>query len=213
MRYSAEQVAASRNALIRTAARVFREKGYAGVGVDELSHEAGVTSGSFYKHFGGKSDAFLEVVRAGIDRVAKRIRSLKEGRSKSDTASWVSDFASFHSSSEHLRSIGLGCNLPTLSVEVARAGDDAKQAFEESIREAIEEMLADEPFAGEPDGRERAVAFLSVLTGGMLIARAVRSDRTARMITESARRAALKIASGRLPDTPRTGIRWTPADY
>jgi TetR/AcrR family transcriptional regulator, transcriptional repressor for nem operon len=212
MRYNADHVAASRDALVRAAARTFREKGYAGVGVDELSKQAGVTSGSFYKHFGGKSDAFLEVVRAGIDRVARRVRSVKASRSKDPVGGWVNDFATLHSSREHLRSTGLGCNLPTLSVEVARADDAAKQAFEESIEQALGEMISGEPFDSE-DGRERAAAMLSVLTGAMAIARGMRNPETARMITESARRAALLIAANPLPDTPRSKIKWTPAEY
>jgi TetR/AcrR family transcriptional regulator, transcriptional repressor for nem operon len=212
MRYNAEHVAASRDALVRAAARTFRERGYAGVGVDELSKQAGVTSGSFYKHFGGKSDAFLEVVKAGIDRVAKRVRSVKSSSSKDPAGGWVNDFATLHSSKEHLRSTGLGCNLPTLSVEVARADEDAKRAFEESINNAIAEMTSGEPF-DDQGGRERAIAVLSVLTGAMAIARGVRSPGTAQMITESARRAALLIAANSLPDTPRSKIKWTPAEY
>jgi AcrR family transcriptional regulator len=208
MRYSSEQVAASRDALVRTAARIFREKGFAGVGVDELSRQAGVTSGSFYKHFASKSDAFLEVVRAGVDRVAKRVRSLKASKS-----GWVNDFATIHSSKEHLRSVGLGCNLPTLSVEVARSDSDARKAFEESIRKAIREMASGEPFSGTKDAEERSVAILSILTGAMVIARAMANPKTAQMITESARRAALLIADKPLPDVPRSDIKWTPADY
>jgi AcrR family transcriptional regulator len=213
MRYSADHVAASRDALVRAAARTFREKGFAGVGVDELSRQAGVTSGSFYKHFASKSDAFLEVVRAGVDRVARRVRSLKASHSKDRAGGWVNDFATLHSSPEHMRSTGLGCNLPTLSVEVARGDDAAKRAFEESIQQAIAEMTVDEPFADTPDARERAIAFLSVLTGAMAIARAVENPKTAQMITESGRRAALLIASGKLPDIPRSAVKWTPADY
>jgi TetR/AcrR family transcriptional regulator, transcriptional repressor for nem operon len=213
MRYNAEHVAASRDALVRAAARTFREKGYAGVGVDELSKQAGVTSGSFYKHFGGKSDAFLEVVKAGVDRVAKRVRSLKSNASKDPVGGWINDFATLHSSKEHLRSTGLGCNLPTLSVEVARSDDDAKRAFEESIKLALAEMTSGEPFGDRSDGKERAIAVLSVLTGAMAIARGVKNPRTAQMITESARRAALLIAANSLPDTPRSKVRWTPAEF
>jgi len=212
VRYTAERVAASREALVRAAAKTFREKGYAGVGVDELSKQAGVTCGSFYKHFGGKSDAFLEVVKAGVDRVARRVRSLRSSSSKDPLGGWVNDFATLQSSKEHLRATGLGCNLPTLSVEVARAGEDARRAFEESIKRGIAEMTSGEPFDDDRDGRERAVAFLSVLTGAMAIARGVQNPRTARMITESARRAALLIAANPLPETPRSTIKWKPAE-
>ena len=212
MRYSTEQVAASREALLRSAARTFREKGYSGVGIDEVAREAGVTSGSFYKHFLGKSDALLEVVKVGVDRVARRVRSVKAMKRR-NPAAWVDDFATLHTSDDHRRSMAMGCNLTTLSVEVARADDEVRQAFEESIISAIAEMTEGEPLAGEADAKERAIAFLSVLTGAMVIARGVKDEKTARMITEGGRRAALLIASTALPNLPRTRAKWKPNDY
>jgi hypothetical protein len=78
---------------------------------------------------------------------------------------------------------------------------------------AIAEMTDGEPLAGEPDAKERAIAFLSVLTGAMVIARGVKNEKTAKLITGGARRAALLIASTPLPNPPRTRAKWEPNDY
>ena len=45
----------------------FRDRGYAGIGVDGLAKTAGVTSGAFYAHFGSKGEAFDVALAAGLD--------------------------------------------------------------------------------------------------------------------------------------------------
>ncbi len=213
MRYTPEQKAASRDALLRAACRIFREKGFAGVGVDQLSESAGLTSGSFYKHFAGKSEILLEVARAGVDRVAKRIRSIRASGKVDPAGGWVNDFATLHTSKEHLRSVGLGCNLPSLTPEVVRAERPVKEAYEESLVRAMDAMLEEPPLAGEPDGQARALAMLAVLSGGANMARAVANPEMSTAIAEAVRRACVLIATQSLPDIPRSDIAWTPADY
>lgn len=212
MRYSPEHKAASRQALVSAAARIFREKGYSGVGVDEVSGAAGLTSGSFYKHFAAKSEALLEVVRDGVDRIAKRVRIVRSSPTVDPNGGWVNDFATLQSSPEHFRCVGQGCNLPSLSAEVARADGETKAVYEESLLEGVRAMLESEPFAGEPDGEARAVAMLCVLSGGTMIARAVATPETEHLIAEAVRRAALLIANNPLPDVPRSRAEWAPID-
>ncbi|WP_239024887.1 TetR/AcrR family transcriptional regulator [Sphingomonas corticis] len=213
MRYSAEHKAASRDALVRAAARVIREKGFDGVGVDQLSKAAGLTSGSFYKHFDTKAQVLLEVAKAGIDRVAARIRRLRSSPTLDPVGGWVNDFASLHTSSTHLQETGRGCNLPALTPEIVRADGETKEAYQESVRRAVDAMLEEAPLEGEADGRARALAMLALLAGGASMARAVADERLSAEIAESVRRACVTIAATPLSETPRSGIVWTPSDF
>ncbi len=213
MRYSSEQKAASRESLVRAAARLFREKGFEGVGVDELSSAAGLTSGSFYKHFGGKKEVLLEVVRAGLDRVANRVRTLRKSSPVAAPDGWVNDFASFHTSQAHIASTALGCNLPALTPEVVRAEPEVKKVFEQSLVRAVEAMLEAASLTEPVGGRERALAMLAVLSGGTNMARAVDDPALASEIAEAARRACLLIAAAPFPDAPRSNVEWSPADF
>lgn len=213
MRYSAEHKAASRDALLQAAARQFRERGYDGVGVDQLSHAAGVTSGSFYKHFGTKAEVLLEVARAGIDRVAARIRNLRSSPDVDRKGGWLNDLASLHTSGDHLREVGRGCNLPALTPEIVRADVQVKGAYQESVERAVDAMMESPPFAGQPDGRARAVAVLALLAGGANMARAMADQEAADAVAEAVRRACLTIGESPLSATARSGVVWTPAPY
>jgi len=56
VRVSREQFAENRQRILEVAARLFREKGFEGAGVDGIMEEAGLTHGGFYGHFASKAD-------------------------------------------------------------------------------------------------------------------------------------------------------------
>jgi AcrR family transcriptional regulator len=57
----AAQSEATRGELISAATRLFAERGYAGVGTEEIVRAAGVTRGALYHHFADKRELFLAV--------------------------------------------------------------------------------------------------------------------------------------------------------
>lgn len=213
MRYTTEHTADSRAALVTAAARVFREKGYDGVGVDGVAAAAGLTSGSLYKHFGRKAELLRAVLAAGVDRVAERVRKVRGSASVDPVGGWVNDFATLHTSRQHRAATGLGCNLPALGADVGRSGDDARALYEAGVMAGVVEMLAAAPFRGTADGEARALAVLAVLTGGAVIARGMSDGDAAERVAEAARRAAILLAGSSLPDTPRSGAVWEPAAF
>lgn len=72
-RTQAERTEATRGALITAARQLFAERGYAGVGTEEIVRAAGVTRGALYHHFDGKRELF-EAVYVQIEvELAERI--------------------------------------------------------------------------------------------------------------------------------------------
>lgn len=72
-RSQAERSEATRQALIAAARGLFAERGYAGVGTEEIVRSAGVTRGALYHHFGGKRELFRAVYETIEAEITERI--------------------------------------------------------------------------------------------------------------------------------------------
>jgi AcrR family transcriptional regulator/SAM-dependent methyltransferase len=72
-RTQAERREATRAALIAAGRRLFAERGYAGVGTEEIVRRAGVTRGALYHHFPGKHDLFRAVYERVEQELTERI--------------------------------------------------------------------------------------------------------------------------------------------
>jgi len=72
-RTQAERTEATRTALIASARPLFAQRGYAGVGTEEIARAAGVTRGALYHHFDGKRELFEAVYEQIEIELAERI--------------------------------------------------------------------------------------------------------------------------------------------
>src|SRR3981081_4552030 len=68
MRVSREKAADKRERIFEPAARLFRENGFDGVGVDAIMKGAGLTHGGFYGHFASKEDLAAEAVTLALQQ-------------------------------------------------------------------------------------------------------------------------------------------------
>lgn len=78
----AEQAEATRSALIKAGRELFAQRGYAGVGTEEIVQRARVTRGALYHHFRGKEDLFRavyeELERELVEQIADRASTAKD---------------------------------------------------------------------------------------------------------------------------------------
>ncbi len=72
-RTQAERSGATRAALIGAARALFAERGYGGIGTEEIVRAAGVTRGALYHHFDGKRELFEAVYEQIEVELARRI--------------------------------------------------------------------------------------------------------------------------------------------
>jgi AcrR family transcriptional regulator len=72
-RTQSERSESTRGALIDAARHLFAERGYGGVGTEEIVRAAGVTRGALYHHFSGKRDLFEAVYERIEADLAERI--------------------------------------------------------------------------------------------------------------------------------------------
>src|SRR5258705_9381901 len=69
-----EHAEVTRNAVIAAARRLFAERGYAAVLLDEIAAAARVTKGAIYHHFANKRDLFRTVYEELAGEVEARVR-------------------------------------------------------------------------------------------------------------------------------------------
>jgi TetR/AcrR family transcriptional regulator, transcriptional repressor for nem operon len=172
MRYPAKETAAKHERIVKEASRLFRERGFENVSVDEVMKAAGLTHGAFYAHFGSKQELEEAAVAYGQGLSAGRARSrgaTKKGRQV---------YAERYLSAEHRDHPGDGCTMAALGQEIARSTPEVKSAFERGL----EEILA----AGGAE-RKEAIFQTAALVGGVVLARAVKSEQLSDEILKAVR--------------------------
>ena len=69
---------ATRRALLRAGARLFPEKGFDGVSVEDLATRAGVNKALISYHFGGKRGLYVAVLESAFAEMAERLRTVED---------------------------------------------------------------------------------------------------------------------------------------
>jgi len=185
MRYPREHKAETRKRILSAAARLFRERGYDGVGVDAIMNEVGLTAGGFYSHFDSKETLFSEAIAT----------ALAEGKSASAALAGMDPLQAMiksYLSRTHRDQIASGCPLPSLTQDVARSGDATRESYEQQFLRylaAIEAMLPEDA----EHKRETALAVAAQCIGGLMISRAVKDEKLSDQILKASRRAASKV--------------------
>lgn len=79
----AEKQAATRAALVKSAADVFERRGYAQASVEEITERAGFSRGAFYSNFDTKEELFLTLIES---RIGERLQEIADAFRDGQTA-------------------------------------------------------------------------------------------------------------------------------
>src|SRR3954447_13170589 len=72
MRVSRIQAEENRQNVINVASRLFRSRGFDGIGLKDLMQAAGLTQGAFYKQFASKEDLAAQASRRALESASLR---------------------------------------------------------------------------------------------------------------------------------------------
>ncbi len=161
MRVSKEKAAENRERILTEAARLFREHGLAGIGVDALTHAAGLTHGSLYSQFGSKDRLAEAAMEHALTTSSARMRD----------AATLEEFVTRYLSQDHRDRRGDGCVMAALVGEMPRQAGSIRNRFTSAVR-ALSKRIA----GFLPRGREtedEALAVVATLLGTLILARAV----------------------------------------
>ena len=184
----------TKDRILQAVSRGFRSRGYNGISVDALAKDAGVTSGAFYGYFRSKEEAFLAAVVDGLDEYRAGIEAFRANYG----ADWSAALADYYLGRKHREDLTCGCALPTLSPEVIRSDRRIRSAYEVELIRLNKAIAAGLVTGTAIEKRDAAWVILSVLAGGVTLARAVWDEALAEQISAAIQGAAIAIASGSL---------------
>ncbi|MBC8792006.1 MAG: TetR family transcriptional regulator [Tagaea sp. CACIAM 22H2] len=166
MKVSAAKKAQNREAILRVAERLLREKGPSGVGVAEVMAGAGMTHGGFYGHFTSREELNAVAITQALQRAACYLaKVVSDGGLEGFTRQYLDKV--------HLKDVSRGCPIAATATEIPRQPAPIRAAFAKGLRDYLE--------AGIPEGTDRADALSRhcSLIGALILARAVADhDRT-----------------------------------
>ena len=171
------QVTKNRQAIVDTAARVFRERGVDGVGVADLMKEAGFTHGGFYNHFASKDALAAEACACAFEHGAATLRAAIDADADGGTGG-LRALMEDYLTPEHCSQPGTACPTASLAVDAARQGHEMQIAYARGVEEFIDAIamhlstIAAAAHNGL-DARENAIARLAGLVGTLVLARGV----------------------------------------
>jgi TetR/AcrR family transcriptional regulator, transcriptional repressor for nem operon len=193
MRVSRVQAAENRQTVIDVASRLFRERGFDGIGLKDLMEGAGLTQGAFYKQFASKEDLIAQASTRALESACRRWSAAAEANPQDPLSAVIAFYLSMDHRAERMD----GCPVVALGSDAARQGVDVKASFEAGIRKYLE-MVGH--WVGEADSEEasgKAMAVLSTMVGAVVLARAVNDEQLSQQFLQAAARGvSMELSAG-----------------
>jgi TetR/AcrR family transcriptional regulator, transcriptional repressor for nem operon len=184
MPYSVEHKQQTRERIVKSARRLFNGKGFAEVTIDEIMADAGLTRGGFYKHFNTKEELYADAVRQFLCRDPPAGWQSKHVDPCAMGPTLARMIVNAYLSREHFDDRDGSCPTVALGSDVARGGQAVKAAFREVVDSMVRVFAAN---LRDPKAQQRALAFVAMCVGGMVIARAVDDPSLADNVRNAAR--------------------------
>ena len=168
MKVTREQAIQNRDRVLDVAARLFRERGFDGIGVADLMKSAGLTHGGFYGQFGSKEELMAEACSRSFDSALETWSKIGGRASGNPLAAVMKGYLS----KQHRDNPGEGCVIASLGAEATRQGSSLRRAVTDGARAMLDLVAAADHFLDEINRLRRAAA-------GRRIERLVRQERDA----------------------------------
>lgn len=175
MRYKDGYKVQKRQELISISGKLAKKQGFYATGIDRFMKAAGVTSGSFYKHFSSKNDLF----KALIETESERSIRMWWNNPHENIEDWIDFELDRYLSLSHVEQPENGCFLPSLANEIAQSDTEIRRLHQNEL------MRGHALFAKNLGSEEKAWAMMSQLVGAILIARSIEDENLRMVILES----------------------------
>ena len=183
MKVSREQAAASRERILDAGTRLFRERGFDGIGVADLMREAGLTHGGFYGHFASKEELMAKACERALAKSAATWEALHARHGHEALAAMADSYLS----TRHRDNPGAGCIVAAVGEEAARHGPAVRRAFTQGVGSLLDILARVMPGRSRAARRDKALATFASMVGAIVLARAVDDPELSVQILEAVR--------------------------
>lgn len=172
MKVSKAQAAENREGIVDAAARLYREKGLDGVGVAEITRDAGLTHGGLYRHFESKDALAREACLRAFEWTITPLDGLASSEEAyGSPAHRLRALVHGYLSATHRDHPGEGCPAAALAADAARAGPEMSEVFAQGVERNIQRFMR--VLQGdEVSKRTETIVTLSSMVGALVLARA-----------------------------------------
>src|SRR5260370_2649093 len=169
MGYSKADKQRSHERIVRTAARLFRERGIDDIGLADFMKAAGLTVGGFYGHFKSKEDLVAQACARAVSRMRQNWTNVIDQA----TGDPLEALAATYLTPKHRDSTGRGCPMAALWSESARQGPPVRRAFTDELRPFLDYLSRNVQGNSNSLRRQKALATYAGLVGALIVSRAV----------------------------------------
>jgi TetR/AcrR family transcriptional repressor of nem operon len=161
MAWPTNQRERTRDRILKSAARLFAQKGYEQVGIDDLMADASLTRGAFYSHFQTKADVYAQAIRYAAKAGGDRLRDLGKGG--------MNQLVNGYLRHSHATGESMMCSLAFMAADVTRREPEVREVYGNALQSFV--LLLQE--ASPTSERQRLLQMAVALIGGLVLARAV----------------------------------------
>jgi TetR/AcrR family transcriptional repressor of nem operon len=179
VRVSRQEASENRKRIVEAASRLFRDKGFVGVGVDAVMKAAGFTHGGFYGHFASKQALMAEATGHAVGRSMAWQRGVRS----------LTALVGGYLSPRHRADRADGCPLAAVGADAARQAPTVRSTLAAGVRDQIDRIAALLRRGSPAARRRRAIATYAGMVGALTLARAVDDPALAEEILTAARQA------------------------
>lgn len=166
----------SRTLMVRAAARLFQERGYAATSFQDVISRSGAPRGSIYHHFpGGKEQLAAEALQWYAGRMRDKLAEVQAA----DSVDAIEGFLLASRKAMQRSDFRAGCPIAAVALDLApddeRLHEVVESAFRDWRRVLVRSLQRDG--LAEPQARRLASFVIATVEGALLLARVERSLR------------------------------------
>ena len=175
--------------ILDAAARRLREEGLTGAAIASVMHDAGLTHGAFYSHFGSKEQLSVAAFRHALITGRAAWIGVKKDRS------WVARvrrLAQHYLNPLHRDDRTGGCPFAAVGADASRAPESFRAGYQEELVKSLDAIAGGASCVSTRF--EDAIAMIAICLGGLTLARSVADRDLSDRILKVCRRAAIGLA-------------------